>query len=559
MTQTKNKRSTNNSCLSFLNPDAESRMIRCLPMLVILFFPALSAVADDPLPSWNDSTSKSAVIEFVSKVCKPGSSNFIPQRDRVAVFDNDGTLWPENPAPFQFLYAVDRLKLMLPKHPELANDPMVKAALEGDVARLLDDHYQGLFHILGLTHAGMTTDLFDEGVTNWIATAMHPRFGREYDNCIYQPMRELLAYLRRNGFKTYIVSGGGADFMRVWAERVYGVPPEQTIGSRGQVKFEMRHGVPVFVKTLDNLFIDDKEGKPVGIHYHIGRRPVMAFGNSDGDKAMLEYTTIGNPYPSFGLIVHHTDAEREYAYDAKPSSTGKLIEALADAPKRGWAVVDMKKDWKIVLSDNTITAIDILLEPDQMMLDQAASANAELLGVFPDGFPLDATHRPHITLTQNFVRTADLSKVYAAAEKVLASYDLGSMEFEAIKHYYIPDGSIGLAGIVIRPTSQLVKLQEELLMALEPFTEKTGGSSAFITTPDDLVIDPALIAYIETFATSSAGKMFNPHVTTGVGPKEYLDKMLERPFVPFTFKAPKAAIYQLGQMGTAAKRLKDLK
>ena len=534
-------------------------MIRLLSLLAILVFPAFSVAADDPLPSWNDGAPKAAIINFVSKVIKPGSPYFIPPGDRVAVFDNDGTLWPENPAPFQFLYAVDNLKSMLPKNPELANDPMVKAALDGNVSMLLDDHYKGLFHIMGLTHAGMTTREFEQNVSKWIASAKHPRFGREYDDCIYQPMQELLAYLRKNGFKTYIVSGGGSDFMRVWTERVYGVPPEQTIGSRGQVKFEMRNGAPILVKTLDNLFIDDKEGKPVGIHHHIGRRPVMAFGNSDGDKAMLEYTTIGNPFPSFGLIVHHTDAEREYAYDVKPSSTGKLIEALADAPKRGWTVVDMKNDWKNVLSDNTITAIDILLEPDQTMLDQAAKVNAELLGVFPGGFPLDATHQPHITLMQTFVRTADLPKVYAAAEKVLADYDLASMELEAFKHYYIPAGGIGLAGIVIRPTPQLGTLQVKLLEALEPFTEKSGTSSAFVTTPDDLMIDPALIAYIETFASSSAGEKFNPHVTTGVGPKDYLDKMLAKPFESFSFKAPKAAVYQLGQMGTAAKKLKNLK
>ena len=513
------------------------------------------AIAADPLPSWNDTAPKASLVQFVAKVTQPGHADFIPPGERVAVFDNDGTLWPENPAPFQFLYAVDRLKAMLPGKPELAQDPMVKAALNGDAATLLADHHKGLLHVIALTHSGMTTEQFRDSVEKWMATAKHPRFGRHYDDSIYQPMREVLAFLRKNGFKTFIVSGGGADFMRAWSERVYGVPPEQTVGSRGQLIFEWQGGVPVLVKTLDNLFVDDKEGKPVGIHHVIGRRPVMAFGNSDGDKAMLEYTTVSNPRPSFGLIVHHTDAEREYAYDANPKSSGRLVEALADAPKRGWTVVDMKKDWKTVLSDNSVTAIDILLEPDQTMLERAAAVNTELLGVYPGGFPLDAIHRPHITLIQRFVRTADLDKVYTAARQVLARYDLGSMQLEAFKHYYIPAGDTGLAGIVVRPTPQLIKLQMELLKAVEPFAARTGGSGAFVTTPDDLVIDPALIAYIEAFETSSAGQKFNPHVTTGVGPKDYLDKMLARPFESFTFKAPKAAVYQLGQWGTASRRL----
>lgn len=319
-------------------------------ILLSIFFVLVSsaAFAEDRLPSWNDGAAKQSILEFVEKVTKEGGPEFIPVPERIAVFDNDGTLWPENPVPFQLAFAVDSLKLLLNDKPELKSDDFVTAAIAGDSAKLLADHHKGLFHILGLTHAGMTTGEFDQRVFAWMKSAKHPRFGRPYDECIYQPMLEVLTYLRANGFKTFIVSGGGADFMRVWSERVYGIPPEQVVGSRGGVKFEMRDGKPVLIKTLEDFFVDDKAGKPVGIHQIIGRRPVMAFGNSDGDKEMLEYTTIGNSRASFGLIVHHTDMAREYAYDASPKSSGKLVEALADAPNRGWKVVSMKDDWRTI-------------------------------------------------------------------------------------------------------------------------------------------------------------------------------------------------------------------
>jgi phosphoglycolate phosphatase-like HAD superfamily hydrolase len=310
---------------------------------------APTAHAADPLASWNDTAPKKAIVAFVEKVIQKGSPDFVPPEERIAVFDNDGTLWPENPAPFQLAYAFDTLKKGVADKPELKQDPMVEAALKGDFAKLLaGPHHDGLLHVLGLTHAGMTTDQFKQRVENWLATSRHPRYKRPYDQLTYQPMQEVLAYLRANGFKTFIVSGGGADFMRVWSERVYGIPPEQVVGSCARTKYELRPSGPVLIKTMDYLFVDDKEGKPVGIHQFIGRRPIACFGNSDGDKAMLQYTTINNPRPSFGLIVHHTDAEREYAYDAHPKSSGKLVEALEDAPKRGWTVVDMQNDWKRV-------------------------------------------------------------------------------------------------------------------------------------------------------------------------------------------------------------------
>ena len=310
----------------------------------------ISEAAADPLPSWNSGPAKQAILDFVAKVTDPDSKEFVPVPERLAVFDNDGMLWPENPMPFQLSFALDELKRRLPDEPAWKDDPMVQAALAGDLPTLLADHYKGLFHIIDLTGSGMTTEEFADRVRAWFANAKHPRFDRPYDQLAYQPMLEVLEFLRANGFTTCIVSGGGADFMRVFAERVYGIPPEQVIGSNTRTVFELRDSGPVLVKTMKDLFIDDKSGKPVAIHQFLGRRPIACFGNSDGDKAMLEYTTINNPHPSFGLIVHHTDANREYAYDSSPKSSGKLVEALADAPKRGWIVVDMKTDWEKIFA-----------------------------------------------------------------------------------------------------------------------------------------------------------------------------------------------------------------
>jgi phosphoglycolate phosphatase-like HAD superfamily hydrolase len=304
-----------------------------------------------PIPSWNDGKAKQSIEAFVHRVATSGGKDFVPLAERIAVFDNDGCLWPENPMPFQLAFVIDELKRRVPSEPKLAADPMVQAALAGDLVKLLvGEHYDGLMRILALTHAGMTTDEFRATVEAWLGAAKHPQYGKPYDQVIYQPMQELLRYLRANGFKTFIVSGGGADFMRVWVERVYGIPPEQVVGSTARTTFELRESGPVLVKTLDHLFVDDKLGKPVGIHQFIGRRPIACFGNSDGDQAMLQYTTINNPRPSFGLIVHHTDGEREYAYDAKPTSSGKLVDALKEAPQRGWTVVSMKDDWKRIFA-----------------------------------------------------------------------------------------------------------------------------------------------------------------------------------------------------------------
>jgi hypothetical protein len=311
----------------------------------------MTSIAADPLPSWREGPAKAAILAFVAKVSQEGSPDFIPLAERIAVVDNDGTLWPEQPVPFQAAFAIDELQRKLLSEPGLADDPMVRAALAGDLATLMaGEHFEGLLKIVALTHAGMTHQVFQQAVEAWLAVATHPRFGRPYDALTYQPMQELLRHLVASGFKTYIVSGGGADFMRVWVERVYGIPPEQVVGSTARTTYALQDGVPVLTKTLDYLFVNDHGGKPVGIHQFIGRRPVFCCGNSDGDHAMLQYTTIANPYPSFGLIVHHTDGEREYAYDAVSKSTGKLVHALQEAPERGWLVVDMANDWSVVFA-----------------------------------------------------------------------------------------------------------------------------------------------------------------------------------------------------------------
>lgn len=320
-------------------------------ILAIFASAPLAALGDQPvqvsppLASWNDTDNKRAIIQFVQRISDVSSPVFVPPADRIAVFDNDGTLWPENPMPFQLAFALDELKRRLPKETGWKNDPFVKEAIEGNVSALLADNYMGLFHILDLVSSGITTEYFAGRVRDWLTTAKHPRFNRPYDQLAYQPMLEMLAYLRAHDFKTFIVSGGGADFMRVFSERVYGIPPEQVVGSNTRVIYELRDDGPVLVKTMDDLFIDDGKGKPAGIHQFIGRRPIACVGNSDGDQAMLEFTTINNPRPSLGMIIHHTDASREYAYDKTPESTGKLVSALQAATQRGWLVVDIKNDW----------------------------------------------------------------------------------------------------------------------------------------------------------------------------------------------------------------------
>jgi phosphoserine phosphatase len=305
-----------------------------------------AAQGTDPLPSWNDGPAKARIVAFVRAVTDPAGKDHVPPAERIAVFDNDGTLWSEQPAYFQLFFAIDRVRALAAKNPDWKTRQPFKAALEGDMKALAASGEKGLIELVMATHAGTTPEEFRRIVRDWLATARHPKFKRPYTDLVFQPMLEVLAYLRANGFKTYIVSGGGIEFVRAWSEEAYGVPPEQVIGSSIRTKYEVRDGVPSLVRLPEVNFIDDKAGKPVGILQHVGRRPVAAFGNSDGDFQMLEWTTAGTG-ARLGLLVHHTDAEREYAYDRK-SSFGHLEKGLDEAGSRGWLVVDMKRDWKRV-------------------------------------------------------------------------------------------------------------------------------------------------------------------------------------------------------------------
>ncbi|MBK6806706.1 MAG: haloacid dehalogenase-like hydrolase [Betaproteobacteria bacterium] len=302
--------------------------------------------AAQPLPSWNDGPAKRAIVRFVADATTPGTPSFVPPADRIAVFDNDGTLWSEQPMYFQLAFAIDRVRALAPQHPEWKDTQPFKTALDGDMKALAASGEHGLLELVMATHAGNTSESSRGIVRDWARTARHPTIGRPYTELVYAPMRELLDYLRANGFQTFIVSGGGVEFLRVFAEELYGVPPEQVIGSGIKAKYEVRDGGPVIVRLPEIDFIDDKAGKPVGIHKFIGRRPIAAFGNSDGDVEMLEWTTTA-PGPRLGVLVHHDDAGREFAYD-RTSPFGKLDRGLDEARTRGWVVVSIGNDWRTV-------------------------------------------------------------------------------------------------------------------------------------------------------------------------------------------------------------------
>ena len=317
---------------------------RLLSLATLLLISITASAQTDPLPSWNDSPAKQAIVKFVGSATRDGAPEYIAPADRIATFDNDGTLWSEQPFYFQLAFALDRVKAIAPQHPEWKDKEPFKSLLAGDVKAALAGGEKSVLAIIAATHSGMTTDEFNKTVVDWSTTARHPKTKKLYTEMVYQPMLEVLTYLRANGFKTFIVSGGGIEFMRPWTQRVYGIPPEQVVGSQGKLKFDLRNGKPVLVKLPEVDFIDDGPGKPAGIAYHIGKQPVIAFGNSDGDLQMLQWTT-GRGKGNLGFIVHHTDAVREWAYDRK-SSIGKLDKALDLAPANGWFVIDMKNDWK---------------------------------------------------------------------------------------------------------------------------------------------------------------------------------------------------------------------
>jgi len=327
------------------------RVFRSWTVLKLAFLGAVAlaatvAHASDPLPSWNDGKAKQSIISLVDQVTTPGSSDFVPVPERIATFDNDGTLWGEKPVPVQLYFVLDRIRTLAPQHPEWQTQEPFASILKGDIKGAVASGERGIMELVMAAHAGNTDDEFEQIVKDWIATAKHPKTGKLFTQMTYQPMLELLAYLRANGFKTFVVSGGGIEFMRPWAEKIYGIPPEQVIGSSVKTKFELRDGKPVLVRLPEVSFFDDKGNKPVGINEHIGRRPIAAFGNSDGDLQMLEYTCAGTG-ARFCLYVHHDDAAREYAYD-REDRLAKLDKGLDEAEAKGWTVVSMKNDWKTI-------------------------------------------------------------------------------------------------------------------------------------------------------------------------------------------------------------------
>ncbi|QAB14275.1 HAD family hydrolase [Hydrogenovibrio thermophilus] len=327
-----------------------NKFVNAILLATLLFSYSAVSTADGPLPSWQNTPTKQAIIAFVEDITDPKSPNFVPVPERIATFDNDGTLWAEQPMYAQLFFAIDRLKALAPKHPEWKQKEPFKSILNGDLkGATTAEGKKALIELVMATHAGMTSEDFSNIVKEWIATAKHPTTGRPFTKMVYQPMLELLTYLRANGFKTFIVSGGGIAFMRPWTEQVYGIPPEQVVGSSVKTQYKVMNGQPVIVREAGINFIDDKAGKPIGINQHIGRQPIAAFGNSDGDLEMLQWTTSGKG-KRFGLLVHHTDAKREWAYDRK-STFGHLDKALDMATKQGWTVVDMKSDWKTIYPD----------------------------------------------------------------------------------------------------------------------------------------------------------------------------------------------------------------
>lgn len=329
-----------------VHPTSKITMRTILLTVTAMLLPSSPLLAQDPLPSWNEGAAKKSILSFVKKTTTQGSSDFVMPSKRIAVFDNDGTLWAEQPLYFQFVYVIDQIKAMAPQHPEWKTEEPFAAILKDDLKSALAGGKPALLKMISATHSGMTRDEFHQSVADWLKTARHPKTHRPYNEMVYQPMLEVLQHLRANGYKTFIVSGGGIDFLRVFAEQTYGIPPEQVVGSSLKAKYEIRNGQPTVVKLPELNFIDDKAGKPAGIHQHIGRRPIAAFGNSDGDFEMIEWTTAGKG-ARLGVFVHHDDAKREWQYD-HPSHIGQLKRGLEEAPKHGWTIISMKNDWRSV-------------------------------------------------------------------------------------------------------------------------------------------------------------------------------------------------------------------
>jgi phosphoglycolate phosphatase-like HAD superfamily hydrolase len=549
-------------------------------LFLVLTVPASAQPGNpDPLPSWNDGAAKRAIVEFVRTTTDKAGPKYVPPEQRIVTFDQDGTLWTEHPMYTQVVYCLERVPALVQQKPELKDKEPFKTVLSGNREAMAKLPMKDLEEILGATLTGMPVEEFQAEVKKWLATAKHPRWNRPYTDLTYQPMLEVLKYFRANGYKTYIVTGGGQDFVRVYAEQVYGIPPEQVVGTMGGTKYGYdKAGKPFLTKEPKLLLNDNDAGKPEGIHLMIGRRPYASFGNTAGDQQMLEYTTAGDG-ARLGMLVLHDDEKREYAYGPAQGLPDTKIGAFSDAlmteaKQRGWTVISMKTDWRRLFpfepevapvpenwQQNPVTAIDILLEPDATMVPHAQAANERLLKEFPKGFALGKSHQPHISCLQRYVRTADLDKVYEAVSKVLATERPTTWKLKASKYYYLPGGNslpgLGLAGIVIEPNDDLLRYQQKLIDAVTPFTVRTGTAAAFVTTKEDPEINQPTIDYVATFVPDASGRRFNPHVTIGIATEDFLKKMLAEKFEAFTFSPVGASVYHLGNFGTAREKLKS--
>jgi hypothetical protein len=513
------------------------------------------------LPSWNDGPAKAAILEFVGRVTTPDGADYAPPSERIAVFDNDGTLWCEQPLQPQVFFLIDRVKRLAAQDPGLKDRQPFRALLDLDLNTLLGLGKQALLELAFATHAGMSQEAFDEIAGPWLAAARHPRLSRRFQDCAYQPQLELLDLLRANAFKVFIVTGGGGDFVRAISEEAYGVPPEQVIGSSMKTRFEMLDGRAHLMKLSQLDRFNDGEAKPQSIGLHIGRRPLLAFGNSDGDLPMLLHVKSGAG-ARIALLLHHDDQEREFAYD-RDFRLSPLAEALDKAGAYGLTVVSMKRDWNTIFTHASrevpmtdAIAIDVLLEPDTVLVEHAKAVNAELRQNYPQGFALDPAHAPHITLVQRYVRSSDLDAVTAAVTgAVQASLPL---HLQADGYSHIAGGGIGLLNYRIKHSDDLSDLEARVVAAVQPFAISGGAAEAFAHAADEQ-INEETIKYVEAFVPAASGDKYDPHVTLGVAKLDYAQDLEAEPFRPFGFDGLNVAIYQLGNFGTAQKRLWSLK
>ena len=531
-------------------------------IIAVVLFTSAVACAADPLPSWNDGPAKQSIVTFVDKVTKRGSPDFVPVPERIATFDNDGTLWCEKPLPVQLYFAIDRVKALARRHPEWKTREPFASILKGDYKNAIAGGDHAILELVMATHTGMTTAEFEQIVKDWIATAKHPKTGKLYTEMAYQPMLELLAYLRANGFKTFIVSGGGIEFMRPWAEKVYGIPPEQVVGSSMKTKFEMRDGKPVLVRLPELNFNDDKAGKPVGINQHIGRRPIAAFGNSRrrpgnaGIHAARQRCAVRASVCITMTRSANTPTVRQGLPDVK---LGAFTQALDEAAERGLdrGQHEERLEDRFSREHSRSRPLTSCWSRTPRCSNMPPPTTPACSRSSRKASPSMRRTRPHITMLQCFVRTADLDKVYAAEEKVLAAANVKAMKLEAFKYYYAPGGATGRRRHLREADAGNPQAASGHHCRREAVHAGNRPHRRVHRRHDDPAIDAAIIQYVSTFVPKMTRRELQSARQHRRRPPEYLDQMLAEPFEPFTFSPAGAAVYQLGPFGTAAKKLKE--